>query len=53
MPQNKNYKEFVDLVSVENCIFTNKCNSYYVFHHLHILVTCRHNYQARFGINDS
>ena len=44
-----------DLVSVENCIFINKCfscKSYYVFGHLYILATGRYNHQTRFTMND-
>ena len=46
--------KLVDLVSVENCIFINKCfsctcNS--VFSHLYILATGRHNHQTIFAIN--
>ena len=46
--------EFVDLVSVENCIFINKCfscKSYSVFSHLYNLATGRHNHQTRFAMN--
>ena len=46
--------KFVDLVSVENCIFINKCfscKSYSVFSHLYNLATGRHNQQTRFAMN--
>ena len=46
--------KFVDLVSVENCIFINKClscKSYSVFSHLYNLAAGRHNHQTRFAMN--
>ena len=46
--------KFVDLVSVENSIFISRCfscNSYYVFIHLYISATGRHNHQTRFAMN--
>ena len=46
--------KFVDLVSVGNCIFINKCfsyKSYAVFIHLHNSATGRHNPQTRFAMN--
>ena len=46
--------KFVDLVSVENYIFINKCfssKSYSVFSHLYNLATGRHNHQTRFAKN--
>ena len=46
--------KFVDLVSIENYIFINKCFSckfYSVFSHLYNLVTGRHNHQTRFAMN--
>ena len=46
--------KFVNLVSVENCIFINKffsCKSYSVFSDLYNLATGRHNHQTRFAMN--
>ena len=46
--------KFVDLVSVENCIFINKCFFYNydsIFSHLYNLATGRHNHQRRFTMN--
>ena len=46
--------KFVDLVSVENCIFIIKCvscKSYSVCSHLYNLATDRHNHQTRYAMN--
>ena len=50
--------KFVDLVSVENCIFINmcfSCKSYSVlfasFSHLHHSATGRYNHQTKFAMN--
>ena len=46
--------KFVDLVSVENCIFIKtcfSCKSYSVFSRLCNLATGRHNHQTRFAMN--
>ena len=46
--------KFVDLVSVESCIFINKCfswKSYSAFSHLYNLATGRHNPQTKFAMN--
>ena len=43
--------KFVDLVSVENCIFISRgfsFKSYSVFNHLYSLVTGKHKHQVRF-----
>ena len=47
--------KFVDLVSVKNFIFINKCfscKSYSVFSRLYNLAIGRHNQQTRFAMND-
>ena len=49
-----NIIKFLDLVSVGNCIFINRCfscKSYSVFSHLYNLATGRHNHKTRFAIN--
>ena len=46
--------KFADLVSIENCIFINKCfsyKSYSAFSYLYNLATGTHDHQTRFAMN--